>query len=147
MLTTRTHTAAMLSMGIAFLIASAGACAQPAAPPAAPAAAPAGGARSLESLWEDFLHYIKIAQPDAALSHGQQIIGSKPKASEIYKLSEKYPASLSVIARGMRLKGLKETCETMHKLVEDGYRELQADTAEIARSSARCASSSWASSA
>jgi len=130
MLTTRIHRVAMLSAGMVLLIASAGALAQP----AAPAAPGAGAARSLRSLWEDFLHYIKIAQPGAALSHGQQIIASSPKASEIYKLSEAYPESLSVIARGMRLKGLKETCEKMRKLVEAGYRELQADTTEIARS-------------
>ena len=66
------------------------------------AASPEG--KKLERLWEDMLHYIKIARPQLAQSFGRAILeypGLKPE--QLYMLQRNTPKSAAVLSKSPAL--------------------------------------------
>lgn len=125
-------------------VAPAGEAGKPAAPaptePAAPTTVPgqattapaAGPAETVADLWDNLLHYIKIARPDLASSYGDAILKSGAAPLEVYQLSAKTPGSLTTLARGANLEGMKEVVEKLQKVIEQGYQADRSNPQEIA---------------
>jgi HEAT repeat protein len=110
--------------------------AQGAAPPASggpTAAAPAADARQekLTSLWENLLHYIRLAQHEAAASYGQALVEFNAKPTEIYGLSVATPGALGDLSRGRRLKGMKAIADKLLQSIEQGYKAVRSDPGQI----------------
>ncbi len=95
---------------------------------------PSTEGKKIEELWEDFLHYVRVARPEYAQSFGRAILDSGAEAREIYRLADKTPGSYSVLARGARLEGLKEIVAELRKVIEKGYEAEWSDPNQIARS-------------
>ena len=89
------------------------------APAPAPGAAPAAGQKTREEklaeLWENLIHFIRIAQHEAATSFGQALLDFGAQPNEIYYLSAQTPGSLATLARGRQLKGLEKITEQLLK--------------------------------
>ena len=104
----------------------------PAAPASAPAEPPAGGAlagekpreEKLALLWDNLLHFIRMAQPDAARSFGKSILDMQPAPQpvEIYHLTIAKPDSLAELARARSIEGLKAMATELLRLSDEGYR-------------------------
>lgn len=103
----------------------------PAPAATAPAAAPTA---EIAELWGDFIHYIRLARADMALSYGSAIVNAKADPREIYRLSLDKPDTLEILGRGEKLEGLADTVVAVRKLVEDGYRLESRDPEQIAKS-------------
>ncbi len=114
--------------------------APPIAPPADDAAgAPAGDAApagpvDLPNAWREFLHYIRLARPDAALAYGKAILQSDPDPKVIYRLSMASDEVVVTLARGERLEGLADTVRAIRKLAEQGYKLTSRDAKHIIES-------------
>jgi HEAT repeat protein len=102
---------------------------------AAPATAPAAGEKTpqekLEQLWENLIHFIKIGQPDAAKSFGQAILDFGAKPGDVYNASVAISGSQGELVRGRELQGMKEICDKLLKLVEEGYKADRSDAERI----------------
>jgi HEAT repeat protein len=97
------------------------------------ASAPVDSAR-LASLWEDFIHGIKVAREEMALSNGQAILEQSAAAREVYLLSVKTGDVDAVLARGEKLAGMAPVIEGIRKLIERGYHAERSDPTQIANS-------------
>ena len=99
------------------------------------AAAPAAGEKAadekLAQTWENLIHYIRIAQEQAALSHGKALLAAGATPSEIYYLSARTPGSLAALVRGRQLKGMKEITDQLLKIIEQGYKTERSDPEQI----------------
>ncbi len=90
----------------------------------------AGGAMAADSAvaasaaqnWRDFIHFIRIARPDAALSYGKALLGADVDARDLYRLSVETDGAYKTLAQGANLEGLGETVEAVRALIEEGYR-------------------------
>jgi HEAT repeat protein len=91
-------------------------------------------AKSLEKSWEDLIHYIKIAQTNAALSEAKYISSGQFQPEEIYDVAMATAGSREVLARGMRLEGLDAPLTDILKLIEQGYQQKRSDPEQIKRS-------------
>ncbi len=98
-------------------------------------AAPASGEASVAKQWGDFIHYIKVLRPEAALANGQAILTASPAVdpSVIYKLSLAEGAQ-TALNRAERVEGLAPTVKAMRALIEKGHKMLRRDHREISRS-------------
>jgi HEAT repeat protein len=106
----------------------------PTAPAATkPASAPVDSAR-LASLWEDFIHGIKVAREDMASSNGQAILEQASAARQVYLLSVKTADAEAVLARGQKLPGMAPVIEGIRRMIEEGYHSERSDPAQIANS-------------
>ncbi len=85
----------------------------------------------LARLWENLIHFIKIGQTDAAKSFGQAVLDLGAKPADIYRMSVTTPGSLVELARARSLEGMKDICDGLLKLVEQGYKAVRSDPAEI----------------
>ena len=109
--------------------------AAPAAPTTAPTVegeTPVAEGQSLQSLWDDFLHYSKIARADLAASFGQAIIDSGSQPRELYLLAVNTPGSQSVLARASQLEGLPQIVAQLQVMIEAGYKDERRDPQQIA---------------
>jgi HEAT repeat protein len=88
--------------------------------------------KPVKELWDDFLHYIKIARPELAQSFGQAILDSNVPPNEIYLLSVNTPGSSAVLARGSRQEGMQEIILQLQKIIEQGYEDERSDPEQIA---------------
>ena len=88
----------------------------------------------LADLWENLIHFIRIAQHEAAASFGQSLLTFGAKPEEIYGLSANTPGSLATLARGRRLKGMEKVTEQLLKIIEEGYRIERSDPEQIKKS-------------
>jgi hypothetical protein len=88
---------------------------------------------SPEKLWEDFIHYIKVARPNIARSYGQALLDSGTDAQAIYELSVATPGSRTTLARGEQLEGLSDVIARVRERIETGYQAKRSDPEEIAR--------------
>jgi len=77
---------------------------------------------SVESLWNDLLHYIEIGRYDGARSCAEAIIDSKPNPTAIYRLAEKMPDWMKVLDRASRQANMEEPIAGLRKIIEEGYR-------------------------
>jgi len=131
---------AVLACPVAALAQEAPPVAPPVAPPAGDAAAPAAdgaagvGPANLPNAWREFLHYIRLARPDAALSYGKAILQSNPDPKVIYRLSMASDEVVVTLARGERLEGLADTVRAIRKLAEQGYKLTSRDAKHIIES-------------
>jgi len=87
----------------------------------------------VERLWEDFIHGIKVARPDMALSNAQAIVAAEGQAREIYLLAAETPDLQNVLRRGERLEGLAEPIARIRQIIEEGYERERSDPKQIAR--------------
>ena len=107
----------------------------------APAAAAAESAlappkdKKLNELWDDMIHYIKIAQENAALSWGQAIL-NYPDATpqDLYLLAINTPGSQAVLSRGSKLKGMEPIIAELNRRIELGYQADRSNPQRIANS-------------
>ncbi|MFP4054402.1 MAG: HEAT repeat domain-containing protein [Phycisphaerae bacterium] len=84
------------------------------------------------ALWEDMLHYIKVAQAEAARSNATALLDSGVSPGEVYNLSVEYPDSLTTLRRGDRLEGMKDPIARIRKMIEEGYEAERSDPEQIA---------------
>ncbi|MDY6912865.1 MAG: hypothetical protein SVT52_00165 [Planctomycetota bacterium] len=89
--------------------------------------------QKLSDLWDDLLHYIKIARADLARSYGQAILESGAEPRELYLLAANTAASQTILARGARLEGMKEIVANLSKMIEQGYEVERASPEQIAK--------------
>ncbi|MHC4715642.1 MAG: HEAT repeat domain-containing protein [Planctomycetota bacterium] len=103
---------------------------------AAPAPIPASSAEpdaKLTELWSNFLHYILVARPDVAESHGKAILASNPDPRGLYHLSIRSRKSEATLATGRGMPRLKDTIDQIVGLISEGAVGVRKDPAEIAR--------------
>ena len=96
--------------------------------------APSPQGKDIEQLWEDFLHYIRIARGDLAQSFGQAIIESGVEPKEIYLLSVETRGTSAAFSRGARLEGLAAIIGRIRQMIERGHEALRQDPEQIANS-------------
>jgi len=96
--------------------------------------APTPQGRTLTELWEDFLHYIRVARPDLCRSFGQAILESGAEPRELYLLSVKTPGATSALGRGESLPGVRQIIQDIRKMIEKGHEDLRKDPGQIANS-------------
>ncbi len=89
--------------------------------------------RSPEELWDDFIHYIRIARPELARSFGEALLDSDAEPRDIYTFSEETPDARRTLTRGERLEDLEEVIAQVREQIELGYRDMRADPQEIER--------------
>ncbi len=89
---------------------------------------------SIEQLWSDLLHYVKVARPIAAQSYGQAILDSDVAPQEIYLLSVKTPGSMATLAKGARLEGMSDIVEQIGQLISKGYESDRSNPEQISHS-------------
>ncbi|KKM05041.1 hypothetical protein LCGC14_1758130, partial [marine sediment metagenome] len=115
------------------------AAAQEAAPapapatPVAPAAAPGEPDEKLKDLWTNFLHYILLARPEAAMSYGKAILDANPDPRQVYYLSVRSDKSGVTLATGRGMTQLTPIVEKISALIVQGARDVRKDTDEIER--------------
>jgi HEAT repeat protein len=105
----------------------------------APAAASAPAAegeidKKLATLWDDFLHGIKVAREDLAESAGRAILESGASPRQVYLLSVQEGDVQWLLTRGEGLKNLPPIIAAIRKMIEDGYQAERSDPNQIARS-------------
>ena len=105
-----------------------------ACPAVAQETATATSETNLATLWEDFVHYVKIAQPELAQSFGKAILDSGAAPREVYRLSAETVGGTLVLAQAANLAGMKDLVEQIRKIIEQGYQDLRSDPDEISRS-------------
>ncbi len=89
--------------------------------------------KELADLWENMLHYMKIARQDLALTYCQAIIDSGAEPREIYRMSMEMADSQEVFTRAANEKGpLQDAITQLRKLIEQGYEDERKDPKEIA---------------
>lgn len=101
--------------------------------PAVTAQDASADANEPQKLWDDFIHYIRIARPELARSYGQALLDSDADAKNIYEFSQATTDARATLARGERLEGLGEIIDEIRERIERGYREKRSDPREIAR--------------
>lgn len=88
--------------------------------------------KTTAQLWDDLLHYIKIAQPPAAQSSAKAILESEATPRELYGLSVETPGALLTLNRGENLDGMKEYVERIRLMIRQGYEAERSDPESIA---------------
>ena len=104
------------------------------APVTAPESAPAilPGKQDLASMWEDFIHYIRIARTDLAESYGKSILASNPDPKALYQLSAPQDVQKTLAVGAERSETLKAIVLGIQKISDEGYLQLRSDPKEIA---------------
>jgi len=97
-----------------------------------PAAVAAADARSLQTLWEDFLHYSRIARADLAASFGQAILDSGSPPRELYLLAVETGETQAVLARAAQLEGLAGIVSQLQQMIEAGFQAERESPQQIA---------------
>ncbi len=87
---------------------------------------------ALEKNWRDFIHYLRIARLDAALSYGKAIVDSKPDPADLYRLSISTENYLETLQRAEKQAELKDTITAIRQLIEEGYKKVNRDPQQIA---------------
>lgn len=98
-------------------------------------AAPAGKDKLAEH-WDNFLHFILIANPVEARSNGEAILDARPDPKRLYKLSlsMKTGRGPGVLARGRTLdKELAKIIIKIEAMIDAGAKAVRKDPTEIAR--------------
>ncbi|MCK4601069.1 MAG: HEAT repeat domain-containing protein, partial [Phycisphaerae bacterium] len=116
-----------LLMAFAVVLAAPAVMAQDAAEPAEQ-----NNEKKLSELWDDMLHYIKIARADLAAVYGQSILAAGAEPRELYRLSVETPGWQSVLTKGARQEALKEIIANIYKIIEKGYEQERKDPEQIA---------------
>ncbi len=92
------------------------------------------GGKTVEILWRDFIHFVKVDRPDAARSHIQAILESDVEAKTVYELSSRTKGVESILRRAEGLEGMGESVKRLRQVIEEGYEAKRADSEEIAES-------------
>jgi len=95
---------------------------------------PATTGKSVDQLWGDFLHYIRVARPDLAKSFGEALLDSGAQPKDVYLLSVKTVGASADLIRGEKLPGMAKIIVRLRKMIELGHEALRKDPTEIARS-------------
>jgi hypothetical protein len=120
MLTKKTATLATLLVGLVL-----------AGLPVAALAQDSADGKKVQQYWEDLLHYIRVAQVDAAKSNALALLQSGASPRDVYLLSVKNPQSLTALTRGRRLEGLDEPLAKLREMIEKGYEAERSDAEQI----------------
>ena len=97
-----------------------------------PAAHAQDADRGLEGLWQDFVHYVKIARPELAQSFGQAILEGGAPAKDLYRLATETQGLETVLTRAEGMDELTDVVAELREVINLGYVELRADPQEIA---------------
>ncbi|NQU76593.1 MAG: HEAT repeat domain-containing protein, partial [Planctomycetes bacterium] len=92
-----------------------------------------GQASAVDQQWKDFVYYVQVARPEAALAFGKAIVESEVDPRVVYQLSVQTENVVDVLARGEKLEGLGEIITDLRKLIEQGYRLNSRDPEQIAK--------------
>ncbi|MFW6061665.1 MAG: HEAT repeat domain-containing protein, partial [Planctomycetota bacterium] len=89
----------------------------------------------VEEMWDNLLHFIKVADANTARSYAQALLQSDASPRQIYQLSVdvEYADSMVTLARGTRLEGMQEPIEQLREMIEQGYEQERSDPQEIGR--------------
>jgi HEAT repeat protein len=88
----------------------------------------------MATLWEDFIHGIKVAREELVKSNGEAILAQPSAARELYLLSVRTPDVEAVLARGEKLQDMATVIAGVRQLIEQGYQAERSDPAQIANS-------------
>jgi HEAT repeat protein len=89
----------------------------------------------LETQWNDFIHYIKIAQPDMVQSFGKAILDSRSRDSEVYTLASQTDGIEQLLDSAANMNtDLESLISDLRVRIDDGYLELRSDPDSILRS-------------
>jgi len=94
---------------------------------------PSTKGKKASELWDDLVHYIKIARPDIAKTFGEAVLDSGATPRDIYILSITTPDSQAVLGRGTASKELKDVISRLRKMIEEGYASERGDPKQIDR--------------
>ena len=94
-------------------------------------AAPAEPKVDIKQLWEDLMHYIKIAHPLLTPSTAKAILESGVEPKEVYLLWANTPDAVAVLNRGSNLKGMKQLVVDLQKMIDMGYVAVRTDPEQI----------------
>ena len=89
----------------------------------------------LDTQWNDFIHYIKITQPDMVLSFGQALVDSNAKDSQVYTVASTTEDLEFLLGRAAKMNN--QTAAMVKELqvrIDNGYLELRSDPVSILRS-------------
>ena len=93
------------------------------------------GNKKLTIVWDDLLHYIRIARADLALAQANNILSFGAQPREIYLLSQGARDSMAVLSRGRGLTPeLAKAIVRIEDVIKTGYINLRRDAKEIAKS-------------
>ncbi len=88
---------------------------------------------TLSKQWDDFVHYIKIARPDIAISFGKAILDSGAEAQDVYTLAVATDAVELVLGRGEKMSdNMAEVVHSLRLVIEEGHQQMRADPVGIA---------------
>lgn len=93
-----------------------------------------GADKKPAALWEDFIHYIRRARPDAAKSYAEALLDSSVEPRELYRLSREVDRLEQTLNRGERLEGMKDVVGRIRKMIQEGFKAEASNPDEIARS-------------
>ncbi len=107
--------------------------------PSAPSATPIKAAPvakedegpDIKPLWEDLMHYIKIAHPLLAPSTAKAILESGAAPEQVYLLWADTPDAVAVLKRGSNLKGMKQLVDDLQKMIDTGFVAVRKDPKQI----------------
>ncbi len=85
-------------------------------------------------LWDNLIHYIKVAHPVLARSHAKSIVESSTEPRVIYRLSAEVENLDEVLKQGERLPEMKEFIAKIRKIINEGLRVEASDASEITKS-------------
>ncbi|MHC4982570.1 MAG: HEAT repeat domain-containing protein [Planctomycetota bacterium] len=90
---------------------------------------------SLEALWRDMIHYIRIAQVDAARSTVEAILEMEVDPPRLFQLSVETPQTMTVLTRASRMSPeMKKAVDQLRERIKAGYRADVTDPERIKRS-------------
>ena len=81
--------------------------------------------------WSDFLHYIRIARPELAVTFGQALLDAQVPAKDIYLLSIKRADSGRTLRKGAQLEGMAKMVKDFQVLIEKGSSACRSDPEQI----------------
>jgi antitoxin component of RelBE/YafQ-DinJ toxin-antitoxin module len=93
--------------------------------------------QKMAEYWRDLIHYIKVLEPDAALSNVQALLELQPEPAKLYMLSEETWGSMNTITRGMARPELREPLQKLVDQIREGYRVMRTDPDRIKEALAR----------
>jgi HEAT repeat protein len=89
----------------------------------------------LETQWNDFIHYVKIAQPEMAQSFGQAVLENPATDSDLYTIASQTDGLEDLMGRAANMNAAMVPVVTALRVrIDDGYLDLRSDPASILRS-------------
>ena len=116
---------AVLTVGLAIIAAAMPAAGQDTKPEQKPP--------TLRELWEDLIHYSRVARVDLARKFAEGILEGEFADRDIYTVANEVKGSRAELIRAGRLEGMKPLVDQLLSRIEQGFQDHRADPEEIER--------------